>query len=102
MEPFSYLVGYTFFIGFMVFVGSYFGIFKKKTHKLPRVELVGLFFVLWALSAALLFMFRAASSSLGLAGLPESVDLFITLAGGIYIGRKMVASRLKSHQKISS
>lgn len=97
MDAFAEQIGFTLSLGFMVFVGSYFGIFKRNKTKLPGGELVGLFLFLWLLSAGLLMVFGALLSTLDQESMPAGINLLGPLVVGILVGRKIVSWRRQSH-----
>ena len=93
MDALAEQIGFTLSLGLMVFVGSYFGIFKRNKTKLPGGELVGLFLFLWLLSAGLLMLFGALLSTLDQESMPEGMNLLGPLIVGILVGRKIVSWR---------
>jgi len=99
MEMIAEQIGFTFALALAVFVGSYFGVFRRNKTKLPVKDLLGLFFLLWLISAVLffLFIFSALLSGLDQAAMPEGIYLLGPLIFGILIGRKLVSWRRKIH-----
>jgi len=95
MEMISYYAGTTLPMALLVFVGSYFGIWKKNEIKLPPNEVIGLFVLLWILSAILTVGFHLA-----LAGQDELTrstvgNLWGPLIVGVIIGRNIADWRRK-------
>lgn len=99
MEEIAYFIGSAFPMGLLIFVGSYFGLWKRRKSKLPFKETVILFFSFWVLSAILIVIFK-----LLLANQDELIqstigNLWGPLIAGIIIGRNIVDKR---HKKISN
>ena len=99
METFAYFAGSTFPMAVLVFVGSYFGIWKRNKHKLPAKETIILFFVLWLISGILLIVFKIVLS--GQDELTQSTigNLWGPLVVGIIIGRNITDWRRKVNAK---
>jgi len=93
MELIAYYAGFTFPIALLVFVGSYFGIWKKTEARLPAGEVAALFFFLWVVTALLMLGFRLALGGQGAA----AVDLWGPLVAGVIIGRSLVDWRRRTH-----
>jgi len=95
MENISYLVGSTLPMALLVFVGSYFGLWKRNEYTLPAKEAVVLFFALWIISAILVIAFKIIFSSLDELTQSTVGNLWGPLIVGIIIGRTIVSWRRK-------
>ena len=86
-------------LGLFVFVGSYFGIWRKNTTKLPILEAIVIFFGCWLLTAILLLLFKIILIGQD----AETRQVFGTLWGplivGILIGRRVTDWRRALHKK---
>lgn len=102
MEDISYYAGTTLPMAALVFVGSYFGIWKKNEVKLPLYEAIGLFIFLWVLSAILNVGFNLALA--GRDELTQSTigNLWGPLIAGVIIGRNVADWRRRVNEKKKS
>ena len=98
MEMFAVLAGSSLPLAVMVFVGSYFGIWKRNTTKLLFRQAISLFLLLWVITAGLWLFFYFI-----LIGqdepIPAAGKLWGPLIIGIIIGRRLVNSRRKANSK---
>jgi hypothetical protein len=80
-------------MGVLIFVGSYFGIWRKNTVKLPWGEVIGIFIGSWVLAIVLQLGFQVILSGQD----PQFRQVFGGLWGplvvGILIGRKFTSWR---------
>lgn len=79
----------------LIFVGSYFGIWKRRESKLPFKEAILIFIGLWILTTILIIAFRILLS--GQDELIQSTvgSLWGPLIVGVIIGRNIVNKRHK-------
>ena len=77
----------------LVFVGSYFGIWKRQPIKVPGLEVLGLFFALWAITAILLALFRAMLSDQDEVIRSAIGNLWGPLILGVIAGRSLMQWR---------
>jgi TRAP-type C4-dicarboxylate transport system permease large subunit len=96
MDAIAYIVGSSLPMALLVFVGSYFGLWKRREKKLPLSEAVIMFFLCWALVTVLIIAFRVLLS--GQDELTQSTvgNLWGPLIVGIMICRNLVERRLKT------
>ena len=99
MVAFAYFAGSAFPMAVLVFVGSYFGIWKRNEHKLPAKETIILFFVLWLISAILVIVFKVSLSGQDEATQATIGNLWGPLIVGIIIGRNIADWRRKVNLK---
>lgn len=104
METFVYLVGSSLPMALLLFVGSYFGLWKRNEKKLPAKEAVILFFALWLIAAILIIAFNII-----LAGQDELTrstigNLWGPLILGIIIGRTIASwlRKVNAQKQLSS
>ena len=95
MEMIAYIAGSSLPMALLIFVGSYFGIWKRRKHKLPIKESIILFFVFWLLAVMLIIAFKVLLS--GQDELTQSTigNLWGPLIVGIIVGRYIVEWRHK-------
>jgi len=91
------MVGSSLPLALLIFAGSYFGIWKKNTIRLPRGEAIALFFILWAVTMGLLLVFRALLINQDELTRSTVGNLWGPLLVGIIIGRRLVSWRRKKH-----
>jgi len=84
-------------LALFIFAGSYFGIWKKNLVKLPRIEAVSLFFILWVITGLLLLIFRVLLASQDQLTRSTIGNLWGPLIVGIIIGRALTSWRRKIH-----
>ena len=96
MKMFAYLAGTTLPLAVMVYVGSYFGIWKRNTVRLPLFEAVGIFFLMWLITAGLILTFRVLLAEQDELTRSTVGGLWGPLIVGILIGRTLVSLRRKS------
>ena len=98
MDYLAAIIGGSLPLGLLIFVGSYFGIWRKNPIKLPRLEAFSIFLGAWILAAILIIIFRILLNDQD----PEIQQLVGTLWGplviGVIIGRKVTAWRRKRQQ----
>ena len=97
MEAIAYVVGSSLPMGLLIFVGSYFGLWKKREKKLPLSETAIMFVACWVLAIILIIAFRVLLS--GQDELTQSTvgNLWGPLIVGIIIARNLVDKRLKTN-----
>jgi len=96
METIAYIVGSSLPMALLIFVGSYFGLWKKREKKLPLNETAIMFIACWVLATILIISFKLLLS--------EQDELIQTTVGnlwgplivGITIARNLVDKRLKT------
>jgi len=93
MEAIAYIIGSSLPMGLFIFVGSYFGIWKRRESKLPLKESILIFIGLWVLALVLIITFRIL-----LSGQDELIQstvggLWGPLIVGVIIGRSIVDKR---------
>ena len=93
----AYIIGSSFPLALFIFAGSYFGIWKKNLVKLPRIEAVSLFFILWVITGLLLLIFRVLLASQDQLTRSTIGNLWGPLIVGIIIGRALTSWRRKIH-----
>ena len=99
MKTFIVLAGYTFPIAAFIFAGSYFGIWKRIEQKLPTNETIILFFVIWVISATLIFVFKILLEGQVKLTQSSDVNLLWTIIIGIIIGRNIIGWRRNVNTK---
>lgn len=93
MQYVAMILGGSLPMGLLIFVGSYFGIWRKNTVKLPWGDVFGIFIGAWMLAAVLLIAFQVM-----LSGQDQEIRQVVgTLWGplivGVLIGRKFTSWR---------
>ena len=96
MEEIVYIAGSSLPMAFLIFVGSYFGLWKRREKKLPLKEAAIMFVVCWILATILIIAFRVLLS--GQDELTQSTvgNLWGPLIVGVIIARNLVDRRLKT------
>ncbi len=80
----------------LIFVGSYFGIWKKRESKLPFKETILIFIGLWILATILIIVFKILLSNQDELIQSTVGDLWGPLIVGVIIGRNVVDKRHKT------
>jgi hypothetical protein len=95
MEEIAYFIGASLPMAVFIFIGSYFGLWKRRKSKLSFKETVILFLSFWVLSAILTIIFKLLLS--GQEELIQSTigNLWGPLIVGVIIGRKIIEWRHK-------
>jgi len=94
MNYLMFVIGSTLPMAFLVFVGSYFGIWKRRERKIPYYEAVILFIVLWVVAAVLTLLTSSVFSGYEEAA-KNQANLWGPLLIGIFVGRRIVDWRTK-------
>ena len=99
MEAIAYIIGSSLPMGIFIFVGSYFGMWKRRESKLPFKETIFIFIGLWILAIILIIAFRILLS--------DQDELIQSTVGGLWgplivaiiIGRNILDKRHKTINK---
>ena len=99
MEAIAYIIGSSLPMGIFIFVGSYFGMWKRRESKLPFKETIFIFIGLWILAIILIIAFRILLSDQDELIQSTVGGLWGPLIVGIIIGRNIVDKRHKTINK---
>jgi hypothetical protein len=84
MEMLAFVIGSSLPLTVLVFAGSYFGIWKRSGTRLPWIQVLGLFVMLWIVTAALSLLVGVTLPG------EDVARLWIPLVVGIVIGRTVI------------
>lgn len=93
MNNIAVMLGGSLPMGVLIFVGSYFGIWRKNTVKLPWGEVFGIFVGAWVLAIVLLLLFQLILAGQDAQLRQDIGGLWGPLVVGVLIGRKFTAWR---------